>query len=120
MKTTKRHHMLRRLPKLRLPRLGSPDAHEDHEAGCMALCCGKRGQQMSVYKLTNEVSEADTLRDLGVREGSRISVLRDGNPLIVKVDGARFGIGRAAAMKVLCHVVDETPDAAPSCPPKLR
>ena len=83
----------------------------------MALCCGKRGQQMSVYKLTNEVGEADTLRDLGVREGSRVSVLRDGNPLIIKVDGARFGIGRAAAMKVLCHIVDETPDAAPSCPP---
>jgi len=112
--------MLRRLPPLRLPRLASQDAHEEHEAGCTALCCGKRGQQMSVYKLTNDAAEADSLRDLGVREGTRVTVLRDGNPLMIAVDGARFGIGRAAAMKVLCHIIEEPADAAPPCPLNSR
>ena len=117
MRTQKRHHVLKRLPKLRLPRLGQYDAHEDHEADCTALCCGKRGQQMNVFKLTNEASEAATLRDLGVREGTTVTVLRDGDPLMIKVDSARFGIGRAAAMKVLCHIVEDTPDAVLPCPP---
>ena len=36
----------------------------------------------------------------------RGTVLRDGDPLVVKIDEARFGIGRSAAMNVLCQIVE--------------
>jgi Fe2+ transport system protein FeoA len=51
--------------------------------------------------------EAAKLRDLGVREGATVTVLRDGDPLLVRVDNARFGIGRVAAQNVLCDLLVE-------------
>jgi Fe2+ transport system protein FeoA len=60
-----------------------------------------------VFQLANDPEEAACLRDLGVREGATVTVLRDGDPLLVRVDGARFGIGRSAAMKVYCQPVEE-------------
>lgn len=68
----------------------------------MALCCGTRGARVVVHQLTNPAEEAACLRDLGVREGAMVTVLRDGDPLLIRVEGARFGIGRAAATGVLC------------------
>ncbi len=62
---------------------------------------------MSVVRFAGDAHEAARLRDIGVREGATVTVLRDGDPLLVKVDNARFGIGRAAAMNVLCQFYEE-------------
>jgi Fe2+ transport system protein FeoA len=43
---------------------------------------------------------------MGICEGATVTVLRDGDPLVVRVDNARFGIGREAAMRVLCDLID--------------
>ena len=77
----------------------------EHEAHCTSLCCAKRGDTMLVTSLCGCEDAAAKLRDLGVREGVRVTVVRDGDPLLVRVDGARFGIGRVAAMNVLCNFV---------------
>jgi len=82
-------------------------AHHDaeHEVHCTSLCCAKRGETVLVTSLCGCEDAAAKLRDLGVREGVRVTVVRDGDPLLVRVDGARFGIGRVAAMNVLCNFV---------------
>ena len=78
--------------------------HERHEEHCTALCCAKSGQRVSILQLVGSANEAAKLRDLGVREGATVTVLRDGDPLLVSVEDARFGIGRAAATNVLCKL----------------
>jgi Fe2+ transport system protein FeoA len=82
------------------------DDHHAHELDCTALCCATNGQCAVVAHLVGDESEAERLRDLGVREGAIVTVLRDGDPLVVNIDEARFGIGRAAAMNVLCQIVE--------------
>jgi Fe2+ transport system protein FeoA len=91
-------------------RPGEPEA--EHEVNCTALCCARSGQSADILSLVGEPGEAAMLRDLGVREGVRVTVLRDGDPLVVKVDNARFGIGRSAAARVLCQLVEEVPARA--------
>jgi len=83
--------------------------HHDHAADCTALCCAASGQSADIVELIGDAEEAAMLRDLGVREGARVTVLRDGDPLVVKVDNARFGIGRNAANNVLCRLVEVKP-----------
>ena len=82
------------------------EEHHEHELDCTALCCAKNGQCAVVARLVGDENEAERLRDLGVREGAIVTVLRDDDPLIIKVDEARFGIGRTAAMNVLCQIVE--------------
>ena len=79
--------------------------HHLHEEHCTALCCARKGQTASVVKLVGNAGEAARLRDLGVREGATITVLRDGDPLLVSIEDARFGIGRAVATNVLCKLI---------------
>jgi len=78
------------------------DHHHEPGTACMALCCARRGQRMSILEVCGDAHEAAKLRDLGIREGATVSVLRDGDPVLVLVDNARIGIGRAAANNVLC------------------
>ena len=80
--------------------------HQEHELNCTSLCCGKRGDALQVMALTGDDNEAARLRDLGVREGARVTILRDGNPLMIKVDNARFGVSRATANHVQCKFCD--------------
>lgn len=85
----------------------SKDDHHEHELHCTSLCCAKRGESVCVTQLCGCEQEAAKLRDLGVREGALVTVLRDGDPLLVRVDNARFGIGRVAATNVLCEYVNK-------------
>jgi Fe2+ transport system protein FeoA len=80
--------------------------HHAHELDCTALCCACNGQCAVVARLVGDESESERLRDLGLREGAIVTVLRDGDPLVVKVDEARLGIGRSAAMSILCQIVE--------------
>ncbi|MDF2440886.1 MAG: FeoA domain [Abditibacteriota bacterium] len=80
------------------------DDHHQHELQCSALCCAKSGQSACILHLVGASDEAARLRDLGLCEGARVTVLRDGDPLVVRAGDARFGIGRAAAMNVLCTI----------------
>ena len=82
------------------------DEHHAHELDCTALCCAHSGQCAIVSHLVGDEAEAARLRDLGLREGAVVTVLRDGDPLVVGVDDARFGIGRSAAMNILCQIVE--------------
>lgn len=77
--------------------------HNDHPLSCVSLCCAHTGESVLVTELVGEAGEMAKLRDLGVREGAVVSVLCDGDPLMVGVEDARFGIGRYAAMDVLCE-----------------
>jgi Fe2+ transport system protein FeoA len=77
--------------------------HQEHELNCSSLCCGKRGDALRVLMLTGDDTEAARLRDLGVREGARVVIVRDGDPLMIKVDNARFGISRTTANHVHCE-----------------
>ena len=98
--------------------LRGQQAHEEHEENCTALCCALSGQSADILYFVGDAGEAAMLRDLGVREGARVTVVRDGDPLVVKVDNARFGIGRSAATQVICRIVDDSPC---SCkPPSTR
>jgi Fe2+ transport system protein FeoA len=80
--------------------------HQEHELNCTSLCCGKNGATLQVMALVGDETDAARLRDLGVREGARVTILRDGDPLMIKVDNARFGISRGAANNVHCKFCD--------------
>ena len=75
------------------------ESHHDHKLHCASLCCARSGACVSVTEICGCEEEAAKLRDLGVREGAQVTVVRAGNPLLVRVEGARFGIGEAAAQK---------------------
>jgi len=79
--------------------------HENHEAHCTALCCAKSGACACITELLADHDEAERLRDMGIYEGVTVTVLRDGDPLIVRVGECRLGLGRAAAMKVMCELL---------------
>ena len=80
--------------------------HAHHEAHCSALCCARNGQQARVLRFAEESAETARLREMGICEGATVTVVRDGDPLVVRVEEARFGIGRQAAMRVLCDLLD--------------
>ncbi len=80
-------------------------AHHEHEIGCTSLCCAKSGQNLCVTRLCGGANECAKLRELGVREGALVTVLQHGTPILIRIDGARFGIGQSAAENVLCDVV---------------
>lgn len=86
-------------------RRAAQNAHHNHEISCTSLCCAKSGQQLCVTRLCGGEIECAKLRELGVREGADVTVLRHGNPILIRIDGARFGIGQGAATNVLCDIV---------------
>ncbi len=88
-------------------RLRERQSHELHEANCDALCCARSGQSATVLRFAPGCREAERLREMGLREGATVQVLRDGDPLMVRVEDARFGIGRQAAMQVLCNLSND-------------
>jgi len=79
--------------------------HEEHEAHCTALCCAKSGACACITQLMADHNEAERLRDMGIHEGVTVTVLRDGDPLLVRVGECRIGLGRAAAEKIMCELV---------------
>ncbi len=80
--------------------------HHEHELNCLSLCCAKSGQSVCVTGVCGEDDQACRLRELGLREGARVTVVRHGDPLIVRVDDVRLGLGRVAANNVLCEFLD--------------
>jgi Fe2+ transport system protein FeoA len=79
--------------------------HEEHEAHCTALCCAKSGECACITQLLAEHHEAERLRDMGIYEGVTVTVLRDGDPLLVRICECRIGLGRAAAENIMCELV---------------
>jgi Fe2+ transport system protein FeoA len=80
--------------------------HDEHETHCTSLCCGRGGQRARVLAFDDNCGEAARLREMGVREGATVTVMRDGDPLLVRVDDARFGISRQSAMQIFCTFLD--------------
>ncbi len=82
---------------------GAKHAHDEHKMSCTSLCCARPGARVCVLEICGPELEASKLRDLGVREGAIVSLMSHGDPILVRVDGARIGIGEAAAQNVLCE-----------------
>ena len=75
--------------------------HQEHELNCTSLCCDRQtGATLQVRALTGDETEAARLRDLGVREGARVTILRDGDPLMVKE--AMRALVSAAPLPTMC------------------
>lgn len=79
-------------------------SHADHShAGCHALCCARSGDCVRICGFAEACHHAARLREMGLREGVRLQVLRDGDPLIVRVDDTRLAVGRDAAEQISCE-----------------
>ncbi|BCM93693.1 hypothetical protein IAD21_05584 [Abditibacteriota bacterium] len=89
-------------------RMARQRALHDHKLTCTSLCCARPGARVCVTEICGCEQEAAKLRDLGVREGAVISLMGHGDPILVRVDGARIGISECAAENVLCEYL---PDA---------
>ncbi len=95
--------------KLFTMRAAKKAAHHDHKTRCTSLCCARPGARVCVTEICGCEVEACKLRDLGVREGAVVSLLTHGDPILVRVDGARIGIGELAAQNVLCEYLPDAP-----------
>jgi len=84
-------------------RAAKKSAHDDHKTSCTSLCCARPGARVCVLEIGGSELEACKLRDLGVREGAVVSLLSHGDPILVRVDGARIGLAESAAQNVLCE-----------------
>ena len=84
------------------------ETHDKHEIDCSSLCCARHGQCARILAFADDCTHCDAtrLRELGLREGATVRVLRDGDPLMVCVENARFGIARSVAMRVYCDLLD--------------
>ncbi len=73
---------------------------------CIPLDSIRASQEAVVTSFEALNGEAARLRDLGIREGSRIRIiLCNPNQLIVAVDQARVGLPRKVANLVMVHAV---------------
>jgi len=84
-------------------RAAKQSAHDDHKTSCTSLCCARPGARVCILEICGSELEACKLRDLGVREGAVVSLLSHGDPILVRVDGARIGLAESAAQNVLCE-----------------
>jgi Fe2+ transport system protein FeoA len=99
-----RQNLTRRAERRRAAR----DSHQQHEIVCSSLCCARHGQCARILAFADDCAHCDAarLREMGLREGATVRVLRDGDPLMVCVENARFGIARSVAMRVYCDLLD--------------
>ena len=65
----------------------------------LALTACKVGECFLVQVVDGE--GAERLRDLGVREGALVNMLRNSGDVVVQVEGCRVGLRREIAGKVL-------------------
>ena len=70
------------------------------------LTCFARGVWVKLAFLAVAPSEAERLRDLGVREGCRVHVLRNAASVVCHVETARIVLRREVAMNVFATPVD--------------
>ena len=80
-----------------------------------SLCVQPRGANLRIVGVEAECDDAARLQALGVCVGRRLYVLQPGDPMIVRVVGARVGLSArlASAVRVeVTHTVSN-PDAAP-------
>ena len=78
-------------------------ALHDHQQVCTSLCCARPGARVCITEICGCEQEAARLRDLGVREGAVVTLMAHGDPILVRVDGARVGISECAAENVQCE-----------------
>ena len=84
------------------------EEHHAHEINCTSLCCARRGQSVCIKSFCGDEAETCRLREMGLREGCKVTVLRHGDPFIVRINDSRLGLGRAAATNVLCELLETT------------
>ena len=71
------------------------------------LCDLKTGQVGLIVELNEpDQEQADRLKALGLCVGRRIELLKEGNPMILRVLGSRIGLARRLAQRITvdaCH-----------------
>jgi len=56
------------------------------------------GTDLQLVFFSLDTAEAQRLREMGLYEGARISIIKNTNKVIVRVDGSRIGLRRELAM----------------------
>jgi ferrous iron transport protein A len=71
------------------------------------LECLRPGEWAEVFDVSGEPSWVGRLAELGIRAGTRVQMLRDGSPCLVRVGGGRLSLRGETVMRVLVRPVDE-------------
>jgi ferrous iron transport protein A len=69
------------------------------------LECLRPGEWAEVCDVSGEPGWVGRLAELGIRVGTRLQMLRDGSPCLVRVDGGRLSLRGEASMQVLVRPV---------------
>jgi ferrous iron transport protein A len=69
------------------------------------LECLRPGEWAEVCDVSGEPGWVGRLAELGIRVGTRLQMLRDGSPCLVRVDGGRLSLRGQAGMQVLVRPV---------------
>jgi ferrous iron transport protein A len=61
----------------------------------------RRGEVAVISQLTGPVEQIRRLEELGLRDGSRVEIIRGGSPCIIRVGGATLCIRHDELVRVL-------------------
>jgi ferrous iron transport protein A len=67
------------------------------------------GQWAEVEAVTGEPVWVSRMAELGVRTGSRVQVVRQGSPCVLRVDGCRLSLRGQRGTQILVRPVATTP-----------
>lgn len=71
----------------------------------MPLCALPRGVRALIVAVEGSEQEQIRLKRIGLCLGREVSLERIGDPCVVHVVGARLGLSRLLATKILCEVI---------------
>ncbi len=77
------------------------------------LSCCPAGYSVRIASITGPLAEVHRLRELGLRPGCRLQVVRCGNPCILRLDGHTLCLRSHPAVEVLVEPEEPLP------PPKI-
>ncbi len=70
------------------------------------LECLRPGEWAEVCDIAGEPGWVGRLAELGLRVGTRVQMLRDGSPCLLRIGGGRLSL-RSDVLQVLVRAVDE-------------
>lgn len=71
----------------------------------VALTESPEGHLVRIERVGTSVEDSGRLRELGVYEGSEVTLLTQGDPVVLSICGTRFAICRRCARLVMAVVV---------------
>ncbi len=69
----------------------------------MPLTYAKNGEELKLFKISAGRGLTRRLSEMGIYPGVHVKIVSNpnGGPIIIEIDGARFGLGRGIASKLL-------------------